>query len=75
LSFVVAGSRWGRLPQPPNKLSGLGRGSLYGLAKVHHGLLRKFGSATLVDLQMLDEILADLPAAEIGTDHNKETVT
>jgi hypothetical protein len=57
-------SRFGRLPVAQAR-SGLGRVSLYKLAASHRGLFRKFGAATIVDLEMLDEILAALPAAEL----------
>jgi hypothetical protein len=55
----------GRIPQAES-YSGLKRGALYKLAAKHKGLFKKAGAATIVDLQILDEILAGLPAAEIS---------
>jgi hypothetical protein len=66
MSEIVAASRWCRVPKPPAKECGLGRGSIYKLAKQHRKLLRKFGSATLLDRQLLAEIVAELPEANIG---------
>lgn len=57
--------RWGRTPQAERR-SGLKRGKLYQIAHQHRGLLKKAGSASLWDLDRLDEILADLPDAIIG---------
>ena len=57
--------RFGRIPAAKQR-SGLGRGALYQLAGRHTGLFRKYGAATLVDLELLDEILAALPPAKIG---------
>lgn len=56
--------RFGRIPDGMAR-SGLSRGKLYQLAAEHRGLFRKADAATLVDLQMLDQVLADLPVAEI----------
>jgi hypothetical protein len=42
---------------------GVGRTTLYKLAKNHPGLFRKNGKSTLVDLEILDRILDALPAA------------
>jgi hypothetical protein len=58
-------ARFGRIPAAEQR-SGLRRSSLYELAKEHPGLFRKSGAATIVDLEFLDRILADLPAANIG---------
>jgi hypothetical protein len=57
--------RWGRLPTARER-SGLSKGKLYGLAEKHRGLFRKVDAATIVDLHMLDQILADQPPAELG---------
>jgi hypothetical protein len=56
--------RFGRIPDAESR-SGTKRGYLYRLAGRHPGLFRKAGSATIVDLEFLDRILADLPAAAI----------
>jgi len=56
--------RCGRIPDGMRQ-SGLSRGKLYGIAAKHKGLFRKVDAATIVDLEMLDQILAALPAAEI----------
>jgi hypothetical protein len=62
---VSAGKpRYGRIPDAQT-YSGLGRSAIYGLAAEHEGLFRKAGGATIVDLQMLDQILAKLPPAKI----------
>ncbi len=61
----VTGRRFGRIPDAIDR-SGLSRSELYELAAEHHGLFRKRGVATIVDLIMLDDVLADLPAAQIG---------
>jgi hypothetical protein len=45
---------------------GLSRSALYGLAGKHKGLFKKAGSATIVDLNMLDDIMAELPDADIN---------
>jgi hypothetical protein len=47
--------------------SGLKRNALYELAGKHQGLFRKAGAATIVDLEFLDQILAALPPAKLGT--------
>jgi hypothetical protein len=60
------GSQFGRIPDARRR-SGLSKGSLYELAALNPGLFRKFGAATIVDLQKLDAVLANLPAAEIKT--------
>jgi hypothetical protein len=56
--------RFGRIPDAQRR-SGLGRTILYEIAAEHKGLFRKAGSSTIVDLQMLDQILAKLPPAKI----------
>ncbi len=62
---IVAAPRFGRIPAAEAR-SGLKRGALYELAAKHRGLFRKAGEATIVDLELLDKILSELPAAEIG---------
>jgi hypothetical protein len=62
--------RWGRIPDGVRR-SRLSRGKLYGLAAKHKGLFRKADAATIVDLEMFDQILEALPAAEINS--NRET--
>jgi hypothetical protein len=56
--------RFGRIPDATRR-SGLSRTIIYEIAAEHKGLFRKAGSATIVDLQMLDQILAKLPPAKI----------
>jgi hypothetical protein len=65
----TGGPRFGRIAAAEAH-SGLKRTSLYSLAATHKGLFRKFGQATLVDLHLLDQILAALPAAEIGDEES-----
>jgi hypothetical protein len=65
ITSTGGGRRWGRIPDAVDH-SGLSRTSLYKLAAVHEGLFRKHGSATIVDFQILDEILEAAPPAEIS---------
>jgi hypothetical protein len=57
--------RFGRIPAA-KAASGLSRASLYILAGRNPGLFKKFNDATIVDLDMLDAILAELPDATIS---------
>jgi hypothetical protein len=45
--------------------SGRSRSRLYQLAPKHPGLFKKDGASTLVDFDILDQILDNLPAAKI----------
>ena len=56
--------RFGRTPDAQRR-SGLSRGKLYQLAAQHPGLFKKYDTATIVDLEMLDRILEALPAADM----------
>ena len=47
------------------KYSGIGRSTLYNIAPKYAGLFRKLGSSTLVDLNVLDKVIDELPPAEI----------
>jgi hypothetical protein len=69
---VSASPRFGRISTARQR-SGLGRGALYQLASQHIGLFRKFGVATIVDLELLDQILATLPPAELGLNTSTES--
>jgi hypothetical protein len=62
--------RWGRIPAAVS-YSGIGRSKLYQLAAANPGLFRKCGAATIVNFGLLDKILDDLPAAEIGVGTNE----
>jgi hypothetical protein len=62
---IPIGGRFGRIPTAEARC-GLKRGALYALAAKNPGLFKKYGSATLVDLQKLDEILSELPAAQVS---------
>jgi hypothetical protein len=44
---------------------------LYSLAAKHKGLFKKAGAATLVDLNMLADIIAELPDADINISASK----
>jgi hypothetical protein len=67
--------RFGRIPTAV-AYSGVGRSSLYELAAKHAGLFRKHGKAVLVDLEMLDQLVLAMPAAEIRAPKGTaETVT
>jgi hypothetical protein len=67
-------SRFGRIPDAKRR-SGLSRAKLYEIAAQHRGLFRKADAATIVDLQMLDQILAELPPAEIASGRATEHET
>jgi hypothetical protein len=58
-------ARFGRIPDAVRR-SGLSRSKLYEMAAHHSGLFRKADAVTIVDLELLDRILADLPAANIA---------
>ena len=66
--------RWGRIPDGVRQ-GKMSRGKLYGLAAKHKGLFRKLDAATIVDLEFLDQILEELPAAEINSDRAKTSNT
>jgi len=63
--------RFGRIPDAKRR-SGLSRAKLYDIAGRHRGLFLKADDATIVNLEMLDQILAALPAAEIGRGRKAE---
>lgn len=63
--------RFGRINDGIRR-SGLSRAALYTLAAQHTGLFKKYGVATIVDLDKLDQIIASLPDAEIA--HRKSEV-
>jgi hypothetical protein len=58
--------RFGRIPTATQR-SGMSRSILYQLAAKHRGLFKKIGSSTIVDLEMLDRILAKMPPAKIAS--------
>jgi len=58
--------RWGRVRDGMNR-SKLSRGKLYDIAKQHEGLFRKVDQAPIVDLEMLDRVLAEQPPATFPT--------
>jgi hypothetical protein len=62
---ISVAPRFGRIPVA-EKRSGLRRSHLYKLARLNPGLFKKAGNATIVDLGMLENILAELPPAKIG---------
>jgi hypothetical protein len=62
--------RFGRIPVATAE-SGLSRSALYVLAAKHRGLFKKAGSATIVDLNMLADIIAELPDADINISASK----
>jgi len=63
------GLRFGRIPVAV-ETRGLSRGVLYKLAAKHKGLFKKHGAITIVDLFMLDDIIAEFPPAEINVGGN-----
>jgi hypothetical protein len=64
--------RFGRLPAA-TAYSGISRSSLYIAAGKTPGLFRKNGAAIVVDFDVLDRLLDDLPLAKIKP-RNRETV-
>jgi hypothetical protein len=57
---------FGRIPRAVLE-SGLSRSALYKLATKYPGLFKKYGSSTIVDLDLLiDGIIAELPPADIN---------
>jgi hypothetical protein len=62
--------RFGRIPAATAE-SGLSRSALYVLAAKHRGLFKKAGSATIVDLTLLADIIAELPDADITVSASK----
>lgn len=65
MSELISSPRFGRMPAAERR-SGLKRGKLYQLATANPGLFKKVGAATIVDLEMLDDILAASPAADVN---------
>jgi hypothetical protein len=60
--------RFGRIPTAVD-YSGLGRSKLYIAASEHPELFRKHGSATIVDFDVLDQILDALPTGKMKPRH------
>jgi hypothetical protein len=56
--------RMGKIPKAI-EYSGISRSGLYELAPKWPGLFRKNGGSTLIDFDKLDEILNELPHAEL----------
>jgi hypothetical protein len=56
--------RAGKIPAAI-KRSGIARSSLYKLRAKYPELFRKLGSATLIDFDVLDRVIDELPIAEI----------
>ena len=57
-------ARFGRIPAAKRR-SGLSRSTLYKIAAEYKGVFLKAGAATIVDFERLDEVLAELPAADL----------
>jgi hypothetical protein len=64
-SVVAYTKRWASLKQAVIHAP-IGRSSLYKLASQHPGLFRKWNDKTIVDLPMLDQIMAECPLATIN---------
>jgi hypothetical protein len=62
---LAANPCFGRI-RDAERRSGLKRGMLYKLAARNPGLFKKAGAATVVDLEMLDSVLAALPPADVS---------
>jgi hypothetical protein len=56
--------RFGKLPAA-TEYSALSRATLYELAPKYPGLFKKNGAATIIDFNILDTILDELPIAKI----------
>jgi len=56
--------RFGKLPAA-TEYSALSRATLYELAPKYPGLFKKNGAATIVDFDILDAVLDELPVAKI----------
>jgi hypothetical protein len=56
--------RWGTVKKANAEYS-IGKTEIYETAKKHPKLLRKWGNKTLVDFDVLDEIMDKLPVAEL----------
>ena len=61
---TVIRPRFGKLPAAI-AYSGISRSRMYEHAAVYRGLIKKNGKASLVDFDVLDEVLDDLPVAKI----------
>jgi hypothetical protein len=64
--------RFGKI-QAAIAYSGIGRSKLYDEAKKRTGLFRKNGAATVVDFDILDIVLDELPLATFETDAKQES--
>jgi hypothetical protein len=62
---TISRPRFGKIPAA-TAYSGLGRTKLYEEAAANPGLFRKAGAATIVDFDVLDAILEQLPPAKIS---------
>ena len=60
----ISRPRFGKI-RAASRYSGRGRSRLYEWAALHPGLFRKDGTSTMVDFDVLDEILDAMPVAEI----------
>jgi hypothetical protein len=65
--------RFGRIPAAC-EYTGIGRSKIYELAAMTPGLLKKLDGATLVDFDVLDQILDALPAAELQPPRAREVM-
>jgi hypothetical protein len=54
--------RMGRMPTAV-AYSGLSKSRIYDKAKRYRGLIRKNGTASIIDFDVLDQVLDDLPVA------------
>ncbi len=66
--------RFGKIPAAV-AYSGLGRSKLYEVAAENPGLFKKSGASTLVDFEILDKILNDLPVAVIKSGRREKFCT
>jgi hypothetical protein len=65
IDVITTGPRQSRFGKIPKKGGPVSREEIYELAAKHEGLLKKYGRATILDYDKLDEILAALPNAVI----------
>jgi hypothetical protein len=66
--------RFGRLADVKQR-SPVSEAKLYQIAPRYPGLFKKLDGSTIVDFQMLDEILASLPDAQITPPRKREVAS
>lgn len=67
--FPRSQRRFGRVPEAA-AYAGISKTRLYAWAKRNKGLFRKNGYATIVDFNVLDQVLNELPVADLKSDES-----